>query len=257
MPYAKLGELNLYYELHGAGEPLILLHGGLGSIELFCPGLDALAAHRRVIAVELQGHGRTADIDRPMSFEHMADDLGGLIAHLGLPAVDVMGYSLGAGAAIQTAIRHRDRVGKLVVVSAPFCRDAWFPEVLAGMAQVENLSELLRKSPLYANYARLAPRVEDWPRLLAKSADLLGRDYDWTAQIAALPPTLLVYADADSIRPAHMVEAFAALGGGLHDAGWDGRKRPASQLAILPGTTHYDIGTSPALVAAVLPFLAG
>src|SRR5881409_720379 len=126
--YADVNGIKLYYEIHGTGAPLILLHGGLGAISMFGPNLPALAKGRQVIAVDLQGHGRTADIDRPLSVALMADDIAALIKHLGLESADVMGYSLGGGVALQTAIRHPEVVRKLVVVSTPFRRNAFYPD---------------------------------------------------------------------------------------------------------------------------------
>ena len=134
--YAPVNGLKLYYEIHGTGEPLVLLHGGVVGIATFGPNLGALSEKRKVIAVELQGHGRTADIDRPLSFEAMADDIAALMKYLAIEKTDVMGYSLGGGVALQIAIRHPELVRKLVVVSAPCKRDGWYPEVLAGMVQM-------------------------------------------------------------------------------------------------------------------------
>ncbi|NJP32964.1 alpha/beta fold hydrolase [Micromonospora thermarum] len=257
MSYAEVNGLRLWYAEHGAGRPLVLLHGGFGSTEMFGPLLPALTRRRRVIAVDLQGHGRTADVDRPLRYESMADDVAELIVHLGLTGVDLLGYSLGGCVALRTAIQHPRLVGRLVVVSAPCRRQGWYPEVLAAMARHDEATgERMRGSPMHELYARVAPRPEDWPRLWVKSGELLRREYDWSPEVAALTlPTLLVFADADSVTPAHMVEFFGLLGGGHRDAGWDGADRPAARLAVLPGLTHYDILASPALPAAVLPFL--
>jgi pimeloyl-ACP methyl ester carboxylesterase len=259
MSYADVNGLSLYYEEHGAGEPLILLHGGYGTVGMFGANLAALAAHRRVITVELQGHGHTADVDRPLRYESLGDDIAALIGHLGLAQADLMGYSLGGGTALRTAIQHPGVVRRLVVVSTPCQRDGWYPEIAAEMAAMgPELAEPMKQTPLYEVYSEVAPRVADWPVLVAKMGDLLGRDYDWSAEIAGITAqVMLVFADADSIRPAHMVEFFALLGGGLRDAGWDGSNRPAARLAVLPGATHYDLFASPALSAAVLPFLGG
>ena len=255
--YAAVNGLDLYYEVHGAGEPLILLHGGVGAIEMFGEVLPMLAEGRKVIAVDLQAHGRTADIERPMTFETMADDIAALIGHLGFEMADVMGYSLGGGVALQTGIRHPDAVRKLVVVSTPFKRDGWYPEVLAGMEQMgPEAAEPMKQTPMYGLYAGVAPRPEDWPVLLTKLGELLGRDYDWSEDVAAMEvPTMIVVGDADSVRTAHAVEFFGLLGGGKQDAGWDGSGISDARLAILPGTTHYDIFYSPALAAAVTSFL--
>jgi pimeloyl-ACP methyl ester carboxylesterase len=250
--YVPVNGLKLYYEIRGSGQPLILLHGGVVGITMFGPNLDALAEKRQVIAVELQGHGHTADIDRPLSYEAMADDVAALMKYLGIEQADVMGYSLGGGVALQTAIRHPGRVRKLVVVSAPCKRDGFYPEVLAAMAQMgPGAAEGMKKSPL----AQMYPNV-NWAVLFTKLRDLLTKDYDWSKEVAAIKsPTLLVFADADAIRTAHVVEFFGLLGGGQRDAGLDGSQRPVAQLAILPGLTHYSIGAAPALVAAVTPFL--
>ena len=136
MGHTAVNGLNLYYEMHGAGEPLILLHGGLGSTEMFGDILPLLANNRQAIAVDLQAHGRTADIDRPMSYEAMAGDIAALMKYLGIARANLMGYSLGAGVALRTAIQYPALIGKLVLVSATFKRDGWYPEVLAAMAQV-------------------------------------------------------------------------------------------------------------------------
>jgi pimeloyl-ACP methyl ester carboxylesterase len=254
---APVNGLQLYYEIHGAGDPLIVLHGALGSTEMFGPNLAALAAHRQVIGVDLQAHGRTADIDRPMTFEAMADDVAALIDHLGLGKADVMGYSLGGAVALQTAIRHPDRVRRLVVVSAVIKRGAWLPEVRAGLdALSPAFADMMKPSPVYQRYAAISPRP-DFAGLLGQVATLVKVDYDWTAQAAALPPTLIVVGDADGFAMSEVAAFYAALGGGTRDPGWDGSAgRSPSQLAILPGVNHYDMPTQPALAAAVERFLS-
>ena len=174
--HARVNGLDLYYEIHGDGEPLILLHGGVGAIEMFGEVLRLLAEGRRVIGVDLQAHGRTADIDRPMTFEAMADDVAALIKHLGLGESDVMGYSLGGGVALRTAIQHPEVVRKLVLVSTPFKRGGWYPEVLAGMEQMgPEAAEPMKQTPMYQLYSGVAPRPEDWPVLLTKLGELLER----------------------------------------------------------------------------------
>jgi pimeloyl-ACP methyl ester carboxylesterase len=250
--FAPVNGLQLYYEIRGAGEPLVLLHGGVAGIVMFGPNLQELSRDRQVIAVELQGHGRTADIDRPLTYEAMADDVAGLLQHLDLARADVMGLSLGAGVAQQMAFRHAQLVRRLVVVAAPFRRDGWYPEVRAQFDRMDSAAgEPMRQSPL----AKLYPDI-DWGRLFAKIGDLQRREYDWSAKVQSLQaPTMLVFADADAVRPAHIVECFGLLGGGRRDAGLDGAGRPVARLAVLPGLTHYQIGSDPALAAAVLPFL--
>jgi len=255
--YASVNGLEMYYEIHGAGRPLILLHGGVGAIEMFGEVLPLLAEGRRVIAVDLQAHGRTADIDPPLSFEPMADDIGALIKHLEIEEADLMGYSLGGSVALQMAIRHPEVVRKLVVVSTPFKRDGWYPEVLAGMGQMgPEAAEPMKQTPMYQLYASVAPKPEDWPVLLTKLGRLLAQDYDWSEEAAAMEaPTLIVVGDADSVRTAHAVEFFELLGGGKADGGWDGFGMSNSRLAILPATTHYGIYFSPTLASTVTPFL--
>jgi pimeloyl-ACP methyl ester carboxylesterase len=255
--YAEVNGLNMYYEIHGSGEPLILLHGGVGAIEMFGEVLPVLAEGRRVVAADLQAHGRTADIDRPLSYETMAEDVAALIGHLGLGKADVMGYSLGGGVALQTAIRHPEVVRKVVLVSTPFKRDGWYPEILAGMGQLgPEAAEPMKQTPMYQLYAGVAPRPEDWPVLLTKLGRLLGQGYDWSEEVAAIEvPTMIVVGDADSVRTAHAVEFFELFGGGKADAGWDGSGMSNARLAILPATTHYNIFSSPALASAVTPFL--
>ena len=255
--YADVNGIKLYYEIHGAGAPLILLHGGLGAISMFGPNLPALAKGRQVIAVDLQGHGRMADIDRPLSPELMADDIAALIKHLKLEHPDLMGFSLGGGVALLTAIKHPELVGRLVVVSTPIRRDAFYPDILAQQKQVTaEAAEAMKQTPMYQLYASIAPRPEDWPRLLAKIGEGMAKDFDFSKEVAKIEATTLVVAgDADIFPPAHAVEVFGLLGGGKRDPGWDGSGRPKSQLAILPGVTHYTMGSAPALSAVVIPFL--
>ncbi|MFN8377829.1 MAG: alpha/beta hydrolase [Anaerolineae bacterium] len=256
--YASIHGLRLYYESYGEGDPLIVLHGGFGVVAMFGKLIPVLAASRQVIAVEMQGHGHTADIHRPFSFEQLADDTAALIAHLGFDQADVLGYSLGGGAALQTAIRHPNRVRKLIVVSAPCRRNGWYPDVLAGMASVSAESAAqMTGSPMHQAYVAVAPHPENFPVLAQKTSDLLKRDYDWSAQIEALPmPVQIIMGDADSIPPAHSAEMYRLLGGGLADTLT--RPRSKSELAILPGTTHYDIVERSALLGAIIPpFLDG
>ena len=249
----------LHYEEQGEGQPLVLLHGGIGSSDMFAGVLPELAAGRRVVAVDFPGHGRTADVDRPLAPELLAGDVAALIEQLGLAPADVLGYSLGGEAAFRLAVEHPSLVRRLVLVSIPFRRDGSHPEVVAAMdAMTPAVAEMMKASPAYELYTRIAPRPEDFDVMVAKTSDLLKVDYDWTADAAKLPAeTMLVYADADSIRPDHIAECFALLGGGLRDAGWDGSARPTARLAVLPGRTHYDILESPLLAPVVNGFLGG
>jgi pimeloyl-ACP methyl ester carboxylesterase len=264
--YAPVNGLQIYYEIHdpethdagadGLGAPLIVLHGGLGSTEMFGPVLPLLG-NRRVIAIDLQGHGRTADIDRPIRYEAMGDDIFAVLKYLGIEKADILGYSLGAGVALRTAIQHPEVVRRLVSISAVFGRDGWYPEILAQMNQLgAAMAEQMKPSPIYKAYARNAPRPADWPVVISKVGDLLRQEYDWSKDVTAMKvPTMLVFGDADSIRPAHEVEFFQLVGGGMKDAGWDGSGMSNARLAILPGATHYNMLESPLLAPAVTSFL--
>jgi pimeloyl-ACP methyl ester carboxylesterase len=257
--YADVNGINLYYETHGSGSPVVLLHGGLGSGEMFGPILDTLAAGHQLIVPDLQGHGRTADIDRPIDIRLMADDIAALIDHLGLQKPDVVGYSLGGGVALQLAIRHPEKVGRLVSASAGIRRDATYPEILEQQGQVgAAAAEFLKDTPMYELYHRVAPRPEDFPRLLDKMGASMAVDFDFTEDVRGLQvPTLVVAADADMCPPSHFVEVFKLLDGGLRDGGWMGEGRPKGghALAILPGLTHYNLCASPLFAAVTLAFL--
>lgn len=238
--YASVNGLDIYYEEYGSGEPLIVLPGGFMTVAEMGSIVPQLAATRHVIGVELQGHGHTADIDRPLRYELMADDIAALIHHLGLERTDLFGFSLGGGVALQTAIRHPEVVRKLALASTAFKRDGWFPEVLAGMAAVS--AEGFVGTPLPETYRAISPRPEAWSAFVDKMRQLLSEDYDWTAGVAALKaPTLIMVGDADSLRLAHVMEFFTLLGGAQGDGDLRGLSR--SQLAMLPSTTH--VGWAP------------
>ena len=253
--YVAVNGINLYYEVHGTGKPLILLHGGFGTFEMFTALSPTLALDHQVIGVDLYGHGRTALTNRPLRFEHMADDIAGLIQHLGLEKADVLGFSLGGAVALQTAIRHPERVNKLVLISTPFKRTGWHPEMQTGMTAFA--PEFFMSTPIYEAYTRVAPKPEDFPRLVAEMREALSQDYDWTEQVTALKiPILIIVGDADGLPPSHAVAFFTLLGGGLKDAGWNGEHLIPSQLAILPGATHYNMLFRADLLLPVLtPFL--
>jgi pimeloyl-ACP methyl ester carboxylesterase len=257
--YAEVNGINLYFETHGTGRPLILLHGGLGSGEMFGPVLPLLADHHQVLAVDLQGHGRTPDIDRPIDVRLMADDIAALIDHLGLDRPDLVGWSLGGGVALQTAVRHPRAVGRLVTVSTNIRRQAIYPEMLVQQGQVNAAAaEFLKDTPMYQLYQRVAPRPQDFPRLLDKMGQSMAVDFDFTEDVRGLAvPTMFVAADADMAPPSHYVEIFELLDGGQRDGGWMGEGRPKGghALAILPGLTHYSIGSSPLLATVTLDFL--
>jgi len=255
--YVSTNGLQLYYEVHGTGQPLIVLHGGLRTAALL-RGLSArLAEKRQVIGVDLQAHGRTGDIDRPLRYELMADDIAALIAHLQLGKADVLGYSLGGGVALRTAIQHPNLVRKLALVSTAFSQKGWFPEVPAGMKGLKgSIAVHMPPSPEYQTHAEIAPQPENFPKLLDKMGEMLARDYDWSEAVAALQmPVMLVYGDNDSLSTAYIARFFELLGGGKKDAGWDGSGISNARLAILPGLTHYNVFESPWIVETVEPFL--
>jgi pimeloyl-ACP methyl ester carboxylesterase len=234
--YALVNGLEMYYEIHGTGQPLVVLHGAYMTIETMGEIVPSLAETRQVIAVELQGHGRTADVDRPLTYEQMADDVAALIGYLGIEQADVFGYSMGGGAALQVAVRHPEVVRNLVVVSASYTSDSMYPELLA---MIETITpEVFAGSPIEEAYLRTAPNPEDFPNLVAKLKQLDMEPYVWPQEdiqgISA--PTLLVIGDSDAIRPEHAVELFRLLGGGVMG---DLAGLPKSQLAVLPGTTHF------------------
>jgi pimeloyl-ACP methyl ester carboxylesterase len=252
--FADVNGQHLFYSVHGAGKPLILLHGGINP-DSFGTNLAELAKGRQVIAVHLQGHGRTPDTNRPLRCETMGDDIAALIGHLNVGKADVMGYSLGSHVALQTAIRHPDTVDRLVLVSGAMRQDGFYPEVVTAFQQLEANAATLgagaKASPLGKTY----PDV-DWTNLFRKVGELTKHPFDWRAGVAKLQArTLLVFADADAIRPEHMVEFWKALGGGQRDAGVDGSLRPANELAIVPNTTHYTLPLDPMLPEVVGRFL--
>jgi pimeloyl-ACP methyl ester carboxylesterase len=257
--YADVNGLHMYYEVHGEGRPLVLLHGGLMSGQMFGPTVAQFAEHYQVILPDLQGHGRTADIDRPLDVRDFGDDIAALIEHLGHDKADVVGFSLGGGTALQTASRHPERVNRVVVGSAGIRRDATYPDILAQQEQVgAAAAEFMKGTPMYQIYQETAPRPEDFPRLLEKVGTAMRVDFDFTEEVRALRvPTLIVAADADMCPPSHFVEVFQLLDGGLRDGGWTGEGRPKGghALAILPGLTHYDVTDSPLWSATALEFL--
>jgi pimeloyl-ACP methyl ester carboxylesterase len=259
--YAEVNGVNMYYESLGSGSPFVLLHGGLASGEMFGPIVPALSERHRVIVPDLQGHGRTADIDRPIDHRLMADDIAALIDYLGLDKPDLVGYSLGGGVAFFTAAKYPDKVGKLVIASANIRRDAIPPEMLAQQGQVSAAAiEFLKDTPMYQLYQKVAPRPENFGRLLDKIGEMMAKDFDYSDEVRTLKvPTLIVAADADMAPPSHYVEVFKLLDGGLRDGGWMGEGRPKGghALAILPGLTHYNLGVSPLFAAVALDFLEG
>ncbi|TNJ33208.1 alpha/beta fold hydrolase [Arenimonas terrae] len=255
--YVPVNGVRYYYELHGRGEPLLLLHGGLGTLDMFGPVLPMLARSRTVIAVDLHGHGRTALGDRPIDFTAMANDLATLVAELGHPQVDVMGYSMGGSVALRLAIQHPARVRRLVVASAGFARDGFYPEMLPLQAQVSAaMAKDMVDTPMFQVYRERAPRPQDFPKLLDQMGAWMRQPYDWSDEVRTLRmPVMLVYGDSDMLRLEHIVQFYQLLGGGLRDAGWGREHMSGNRLAIIPNLTHYEAFSSPALAETVIPFL--
>ena len=258
--YAPVNGLRMYYEIHGEGRPLVLLHGAYMTIDLMGPLLPGLASSRQVIAPEQQGHGRTADADRPITYEGMADDTAALIRHLGLESADVLGYSMGGGIALQLAIRHPGLVRRLVVASATYTSDGMHAAALEMFPSIT--PELFAGSPIEEAYLRMAPNPADFPRLVEKVRDLDSTPYAWSQDDirAIAAPVLVVVGDSDGVRLEHAVELFGLLGGGVMG---DLSGLPASQLAVLPGTSHFVppgqglLDRADWLLAMVPPFLDG
>lgn len=251
--------VDYYYEVHGQGEPLLLLHGGLGSIDMFAPVLPLLTASREVILVDLHGHGRTALGKRPIVMADIGRDMSELVARLGYAQVDLMGYSFGAWAALHMAAGAPTRVRRLVLMSLPYSREGFFPEMLPQQAGLSAASaETMRDTPMYKSYAAVAPNVAEFPRLLDEMGRLMRTPYDYSAEVEKLSmPVMLIFGDSDMIRPEHIVSFYQKLGGGLKDAGWQREHMAKNRLAILPDVTHYDAFMAPAAYRTALPFLDG
>jgi pimeloyl-ACP methyl ester carboxylesterase len=251
--------VSYYYEIHGEGEPLVLLHGGLGSIDMFAPVLPALADGRQVIGVDLHGHGRTALGDREISMIDMGDDLAVILKELGYGQVDVLGFSMGAGVAFRLAVQHPAVVRRLVLVSIGFARDGFYPEMLPMQAHVgAAMADAMKATPMYQSYVKIAPHPEDFPALLDRMGTLMRTPYNWAEDAKQLAmPTMLVYGDSDMFRLEHVVEFYKLIGGGQRDAGWTREHMAKNRLAIIPDLTHYEMFMAPQLVTTVRPFLDG
>jgi pimeloyl-ACP methyl ester carboxylesterase len=254
--YAPVNGIDMYYEIHGAGTPLVLLHGGITVYETLGVTLPELARSFQVIVPHLQGHGLTRDVaDRPLDYGQLGRDVIALLDHLGIAKAHLVGYSTGAGAALQATMQRPERVDRLVVVSTAFARDGWYPDVVQAFhdmpAQAPQLAAGMAQAPFASSY----PDV-DWEALFRKTGEMERQPYDWSAEVAKMTtPTMLVFADADALWPDHIVEFYRLLGGGLRDGGLDGSGRSKAWLAILPGTTHYDLNNATAVVEAIVPFL--
>lgn len=257
--HVAVNGLRYYYEIHGTGEPLLLLHGGLGSIDMFRPLLPAFADGRQVIAVDLHGHGRTALGERAIDVVAQGDDMAALLGELGHAQVDVLGYSFGGLVAFRLAVQHPSRVRRLVLASALFARDGFYPEMLPMQAGVgAAMAPAMKDTPMYKSYVAVAPKPEEFPKLLDNMGALMRTPFDWREDVKKLTmPTMLVYGDSDMVRLDHVVEFYRLLGGGQRDAGWQREHMAKHRLAILPDLTHYEVFLSPQLPAATRPFLDG
>jgi pimeloyl-ACP methyl ester carboxylesterase len=255
--YAELNGIRLYHEMYGSGEPLVLIRGGLTTIVEMQGWVQPLAKTRQVIAVEMQGHGRTADTDRPMKLAMMGDDIAALLDHLKIPKADMVGHSFGGASAIRAAIQHPDKVRRLVVISSPYARSGWFREAQEGMSQVgAAMAENMMQTPT-GKFSKEWPEPQRFPQFLDKMGKMLGEDYDWSANVAKLRmPVLLVFADNDSVSQKHIAEFFALLGGGVKEPGWQNTQLSKSRLAIIPGYSHYNFISSPEVPLVVGKYLA-
>ena len=237
--YAPVNGLQMYYEIHGSGRPLVLLHGNLSTIGVDFGGIiPSLAKQRQVIGVEQQAHGHTADIDRPLRIRHWVDDTAALLGHLGIGQADVFGYSSGSAVAMQLALDHPERVGKLVLASFSYRLDGLHPGLMDNIGDLQ--PEHLAGTPFEQDYARVAPNKGDWPKLIEKIKRMDADLPEWTAEdVRGLSsPTMLIIGDSDIVQPEHSVEIFRLLGGGVPG---DLHGLPRSRLAVLPGTTHVTL----------------
>jgi pimeloyl-ACP methyl ester carboxylesterase len=250
--YIPVNGLNLYYEIHGTGRPLVLLHGAFSAIGTsFGQVLPELAKTRQVVAFELQGHGRTADIDRPLSLEGMAEDVAAALKELRIGSADVFGYSTGAAVALRLAISHPDLVRKLVPASVTYTMDGVHPGLMDGLTEMK--PEMMFGSPWHEEYMRIAPNPENFATLFAKKTQMDKEIQDLPAEAiqAIKAPTLLIIGDSDLVRPEHAVEMFRLLGGGVF--GDTPAGLPNSQLAVLPGTSHVTVVHRADLLLAIIP----
>ena len=248
--YAPVNGLKMYYEVHGSGEPVVLLHGAFMTITNNWTGwIDELAKTRKVIAVEMQGHGRTADIERDISQENLADDVAALLEYLKIPRADLIGYSMGGGVAMQCAVRHPDKVRKVVVISSVFRRDGMVKE---GSDAISNLrADVFKGSPVEVEYKKLSPTPDDFPKFVKRmlATATKGQDMGADKLKATTAPMFFIFGDADGIRLEHVAEMFRLKGGGTHG---DLGPRSASRLAILPDTTHVTLMQRMAIIVPMV-----
>jgi pimeloyl-ACP methyl ester carboxylesterase len=251
----KVNGMQMYYEVSGAGEPLIVLHGAYMNIPTMGAIIPKLAQTHKVYALELQGHGRTNDIDRPITYPNLADDVSAFMDAIGLAKADVFGYSMGSIAGLQLAIRHPAKVNKLVFASGSYDVKGFQPEFAAMIPQMT--VDMFVGMPLAADYRKLAPNPNGFPELVRKLIALEKEPMAWEAEVKALKtPVLIITGDADVATLEHSVKLFRLLGGGAF--GDMGKPLPASRFAVLPATSHTAVITQPDLLLAFIePFLTG
>lgn len=237
--YAPVNGLKMYYEVHGSGDPVVLLHGSFMTItNNWTEWIGELSKTRKVIAIEMQGHGRTAGIQRDFSYENLADDVAALLDYLKIPRADLIGYSMGGGVAMQCAIRHPEKVRKVVSISAVFRHDGWVKEALDAFPQLT--SEALKGSPIETEYKKLSPTPSEFPKFVKRVIEMDLKPYDFGADKlkATKAPIFFIHGDADGVRLEHIAEMFRLKGGEIFG---DMRPRSESRLAILPNTTHVTL----------------
>ncbi len=237
--YAPVNGLEMYYEVHGSGDPVVLLHGSFMTItNNWTEWIGKLSKTRKVIALEMQGHGRTADIKRDFSYENLADDVAALLDYLKIPSADLIGYSMGGGVAMQCAIRHPEKVRKVVSISAVFRQDGLVKEALDAFPQLT--AETLKGSPIETEYKKLSPTPDEFPNFVKRVIAMALKPYDFGADKlkATKAPMFFIHGDADGVRLEHISEMFRLKGDEIHG---DLRPRSASRLAILPNTTHITL----------------
>jgi pimeloyl-ACP methyl ester carboxylesterase len=237
--YAPVNGLKMYYEVHGSGEPVVLLHGAFMTItNNWTDWIGELSKTRKVIAVEMQGHGRTADIDRDITNENLADDVAALLEQLKIPRADLIGYSMGGAVAMQCAIRHPDKVRKVVVISSMFRRDGMVEEARDAIPNLT--ADAFKDTPIEAEYKKLSPTPDDFPKFVKRmiATASKGHDFDADKLKATTAPMFFIHGDADGVRLEHVAEMFRLKGGEVHG---DMKPRSASRLAILPNTTHVTL----------------
>ena len=255
--FLKVNGAQVWHEVYGEGAPLVVLHGGLMTIPEMTNWIEPLAKTRKIIALELQGHGRTPDTERPLALKTLGDDVAGVIDALGLGQADVLGYSFGADAGLRAAIQHPNKVRRLVVVSTGFAKRGWYLEAQQGMAAVGASLAPALKDTQTAKFASQWPEPDRFPKFLDKMGKMMSEDYDWSDEVKKLPmPVLLVFADHDSLSQQHVSDFFALLGGGLTEPGWQNTKFTRARLAVIPGYSHYNLITSSEVALTAAKFLS-